>query len=263
MDLVSTLLGRPEAAAALTTPVVLVPGPGMLLGGRRAATVRGGGRAGQPTGAAAQSAASATLTRVAQAIAALGVPAERIQSASVVLFPETRTDPETNQVRTVGFRAEQTLTVTTPNLAQVGPIIDAAVSQGANIVENISFTVREPTQAQLAAIGLASRDAQLQAVVLARQFGLALTGVRRVSTSLAAPPIPLRLGVQFAVAAPTPIFPGQQTIPPRGAAENPAPPVSRSNKTRPAAPGARGPIPSNSSCRGRRRRGVSGRRPAG
>ena len=212
MDLVSTLLGRPEAAAALTTPVVQVTGTGMLMVVPTEATVTVGVRAVQPTAAAAQSAASATLTRVAQAIAALGVPAERIQSASVVLFPETRTDPETNQVHTVGFRAEQTLTVTTPNLAQVGPIIDAAVSQGANIVENISFTVREPTQAQLAAIGLASRDAQLQAVVLARQFGLALTGVRRVSTSLAAPPIPLRLGVQFAVAVPTPIFPGQQTI---------------------------------------------------
>jgi len=203
MDQLSLASQRAGAGAT-----VRVTGTGMLMAAPTEARITVGVRSVQPSAQAAQAAATDVIRRVAQAIQALGVPPQQLQSTSVVLVPETRTDPTTNEVRTVGFRAEQTLAVTTSDLAQVGPIIDAAVAAGANVVENISFSVREPNQLQLVAIALASRDAQARALVLAQQFGLTLTGVRQVSTTVATPPIPL-FAVQFAA---TPIFPGQQTI---------------------------------------------------
>lgn len=208
MDQFVTITGRPSAAMA---PTVSVTGTGMLRVAPTQAQITIGVSSVQPTAQAAQSAVTDTINRVAQAMAALGVPPQQLQTASVILTPETRVEPSTNQVQTVGFRAEQTITVTTNNLTQVGPIIDAAVAGGANVVQSISFSVAEPNRAQLLAIALASRDAQVRAMLLAQQFGLTLTGVRSVSTSLATPPVPF-FAAQFAVAAPTPIFPGQQTI---------------------------------------------------
>lgn len=70
----------------------------------------------------------------------------------------------------IGYEARNTVSVITPNLDQVGEIIDVATKAGANSVEGISFILREDSPAQGEGLGIATRQAMAKAEAIAQSL---------------------------------------------------------------------------------------------
>lgn len=70
----------------------------------------------------------------------------------------------------IGYEARNTVTVITPDLNQVGALIDAATKAGANSVEGISFILREDSPAQGQGLGIATRQAMAKAEAIAQSL---------------------------------------------------------------------------------------------
>lgn len=70
----------------------------------------------------------------------------------------------------IGYEAKNTVTVITPDLNQVGNLIDAATKNGANSVEGISFILREDSPAQGNGLGIATLQAMAKAEAIAQSL---------------------------------------------------------------------------------------------
>ena len=160
-------------------------------------------------------AANATLSqKVADALKAKLGDTGKIQTGSYNLMPDYRQRQGESTAEIVGYRAANSVTVETRALDRVGALIDAAISAGANRVDSVSFTLRDQSAPRNEAIAKAAADALSQARALAAALGVKLKRVLRASTT--AEPRPVRfMGMAAArmSAEPTPITPGQITVP--------------------------------------------------
>jgi len=151
-------------------------------------------------GAAYQQTAT-VLNQVVRALLALSIPQDQIQTAQVGL------DPVYERERLVGYPGSATLRVTLTDLGAVGATIDSAVAAGANVVQGVSFSVRDTHRPGDAAMTLAVQDAQRQALLLSRALGVRLGLLWRVD----AEPTPGPIFPTFARAAAfeaIPVLPG-------------------------------------------------------
>jgi uncharacterized protein YggE len=71
----------------------------------------------------------------------------------------------------VGYEAQNTITVTTENLDQVGALIDAATKAGANGVRGISFVLRDESTKRGDSLGTATKQAMAKAEAIAASLG--------------------------------------------------------------------------------------------
>jgi uncharacterized protein YggE len=171
------------------------------------------------TTAADAAAANAKLSqKVADALKAKLGDTGKIQTGSYNLMPDYRQRPGELNSQIVGYQAANSVTVDTTALDRVGPLIDAAISAGANRVDSVSFTLRDQSGPRNEAIAKAAADALSQARALAAALGVKLKRVLRASTT--AEPQPIRFmgmgAARMAMAAPaepTPISPGQVRVP--------------------------------------------------
>lgn len=70
----------------------------------------------------------------------------------------------------LGYEVKNTVTVSINDLNQVGAVIDAATTAGANSVEGISFIVGEDSPAQGDALAVATRQAMAKAEAIAKSL---------------------------------------------------------------------------------------------
>ena len=117
----------------------------------------------------------------------------------------------------VGYRARNSITVKTDAFDLLGPLIDAAVSAGANRVNFIEFGLQNDTQARGEAIAMAAKDAIAQAHALAAALGVKLGPVLKASTVVERiwprPVYQARAMTMGAVQVETPITPSEVTVP--------------------------------------------------
>ncbi|WP_204599968.1 SIMPL domain-containing protein [Clostridium pascui] len=111
-----------------------------------------------------------------------------------------------------GYRVTNILSVTIRDLPKVGQIIDAAVYKGANRVDNIKFTVENPSPyyskaLSLAIINAVNKARQVENTLKVNMFKIPYKIIEQSSTEN------IREVADFKVlAATTPILPGQITI---------------------------------------------------
>jgi uncharacterized protein YggE len=168
------------------------------------------------TAAQAASQNASLAQKIAAALRAKLGDTGRIQTGSYNLMPDYRQKNGEVSPQVIGYRAVNTVTVETTALDRVGPLIDAAIAAGANRIDSVSFTLRDESGPRNEAIAKAAADAMGQARALAAALGVKLKRVMRATTN--AEPRPIRfmgMGARMAGAAsePTPISPGQVTIP--------------------------------------------------
>jgi uncharacterized protein YggE len=111
-----------------------------------------------PSAAQAMSLDSQRMWTVVAARLALGIPRTQIQTEGYSLYPNTDT-----RGRIVSFSVDDTLLVETSHLSLVGPMLGAAVSHGANMVESVQFGVANPSSLERQTQVLALDDARAQA----------------------------------------------------------------------------------------------------
>jgi uncharacterized protein YggE len=140
----------------------------------------------------------------------------KVQTGGYSLNPDYSSRPGREQPVIIGYNAQNSITVETPDLKGVGALIDGAVAAGANRINYLNFGLKDDAKARADAIAVASRNAQTQAQALAQALGVRLGRVIKATTVAQVRPFPVpmeRMGVAMAAQAPTPVEPGEVSVP--------------------------------------------------
>jgi uncharacterized protein YggE len=165
--------------------------------------------------AAAASAENATkLQAVLTALRALGLSNDQLSTVNYNVYPEQRYE-QGKEPEIVGYNVTNTILVEVRKLTQVGPVIDAALSHGANMITSLQFFASNTEAARRTAIGQAIEKARADAEAAARAAHGSLGTLLEINVG-AYSPTPPRPMVMFKTAnaaqADTPINPGEDTI---------------------------------------------------
>ena len=156
-------------------------------------------------------------TAVIARLRSLGIPAERITTVGYSVQPEYNRsrDPDVNEPRVIGYVARNTVRADVHTMAQVGPVIDAALAAGANSLGALDmYSSREDAVRRTAltnAVAVARADAEAMASAAGGRLGPLL---ELTSGGFFRPPQPYEAMARGAAMqqADTPISPGEQTV---------------------------------------------------
>lgn len=131
------------------------------------------------TAGAAMDANRAVMNRVFDAIAALSIPKDAVQTSGFSLEPEyPPEDPKNPQPREInGYAVSNSVNVTLADITMAGAVLDALISAGANQSAGVSFSVKNPHPLLVAARSAAARDALERARTYAHEVGVELGSV--------------------------------------------------------------------------------------
>ncbi|HYB91639.1 MAG TPA: SIMPL domain-containing protein [Candidatus Binataceae bacterium] len=167
-----------------------------------------------PTAAEASSRNAALAAKVVSALESKLGDKGKVWTGGYSLTPEYDERQKREKPNIVGYKAENSITVETADMAILGSLIDSAVAAGANRVNYVNFSLKDDTKARSEAIAKASRDATAQAQALAAALGVRLKRIIKASTESAERPVRIAQGIGAVMAmAPTPIEPSQLTVP--------------------------------------------------
>ena len=198
------LPGTISTSPALAHTVVVM-GQGTTEAAPDQALITVGAQVTRATAQDAQAQASAVMNRVVQQIVALGVPRERLQTVEISLSPQHQ--PNSDQIS--GYSAVQRVRALVDDLNLVGRVLDAAVSAGANLLDGVSFALRDPAPIRARALAAAVQDARATANALAGAAGV--SNLRLVRLEEVGPGQPLRAAFQAAPQA-VPVLGGTLSI---------------------------------------------------
>lgn len=167
-------------------------------------------------GSSASEALAANSTRMTQVVAALkreGIADKNIQTSNLSLnpvyarpkrLPDGSYEEQTQRI--VGYQATNTVSVRQRKLADMGKVIDALVSAGANQVNGPSFALAEPDAAQDEARLAAMKEVRARADLYTRASGLKVARIVSISEAGGYSPQPVMYARKEAmdVAAPAP-----------------------------------------------------------
>jgi len=134
----------------------------------------------KPTPIEAYNALSESINKVADAVKAKGVKEDNIRTSVFQLSPEYNWTQERGQ-ELVGYRATNTLSITTQDLDKVADLIQATVEAGANDLRGINFTVKDTEKLLEEALKAAVADAKAKAELVAGEFGDKIARVQSVT----------------------------------------------------------------------------------
>jgi uncharacterized protein len=166
-----------------------------------------------PTAAAAATENALKQKAIFDALHALGLESDQLSTVNYNVFPEQRYEPNKEPV-VIGYNVTNTLLVDVKKLSQVGPVIDAALSKGANMITSLQFYASNTEDARRTAIATAVRKARLDAEAAAAAAGGSVGALLEVSIGAyyAPPPRPMVMARASGGEADTPINPGEQTL---------------------------------------------------
>lgn len=212
---ISTPLSAQNSDSRATQPQISVSSRGEVKVNPDRATIQISVQTKAATAATAASENASKLTAVIKALKGLGLRDKDISTSDYSVVPEQRYEPNKEPV-VVGYNVTNTLAVDVVSLKLVGPVIDAALSKGANMVTSLQFFSSNTEAARRDAIGLAIQSARSDAEAAAKAAGGSLGGLLEVSIGSysAPPPRPFDAKTRMAMASAeqTPIAGGEQTV---------------------------------------------------
>jgi uncharacterized protein len=145
------------------------------------------------------------------ALLAAGIAESEIQTSGYTLGtePQDVTATAGEKQKAPVFLSSNTVTVNLNNTADVGRVLDAAVSAGSNSIQEVTFDLQDPGPQRDQALTLAILDAQRKAMVAAKAAGVKLERVLEISEGYGYVAAASR-NAAFDVAAP--ILPGKMEI---------------------------------------------------
>lgn len=168
------------------------------------------------TKAATAAAAGAENARrqnaVLSSLRSLGLSNDQLSTVDYNVSPEYRYDQGRSTL--TGYTVTNTVVADIRDLKQLGAILDAALSNGANLVSSLDFYSSNTDAARRQAVSEAVTRARAEAEVAARAAGGTLGSLVHmdiVNSSSAPPPRPM-YAMAAKAAESTPINPGQQTL---------------------------------------------------
>lgn len=153
------------------------------------------------------------MTAVMAALKAAGIADKDVQTAGISIYPQYRYErDEAPQV--TGYQASNTVNVVLRDMKNIGPVLDALVSQGVNQLNGPEFSIEKPDALLDDARAKAVQKARARAEVLAKAAGVKVKRVLSISENASFSPPPMRPMMAKASfssmdAAPTPVAAGE------------------------------------------------------
>lgn len=200
-------------AAAQTTPprTLTMTGTGNAKAAPDMADISAGVTSTAPTAAAALAANTQAMNRVLAALERLGVARRNIQTSNFSVAPEYANRLPNEQPRLSGYRVSNQLHVILDEVSRVGTVLDALVTAGANQMNGLNFTFKDPAPLLARARADAVADAKLRAQQYAAAAGLTLGPIQSLTEGGAETPRPM-YRVMAMAAAPAPIEAGEESV---------------------------------------------------
>lgn len=195
-------------------PQITVTGHGEIKVSPDRATIQVSVQTRAATAAAAAAENASKQQSVLAALRALGLTNDQLSTVNYNVYPEQRYQEGKDPV-IVGYNVTNTILVDVRKLNQVGPVIDAALAHGANMIASLQFYSSATDVARRSAIAAAIENAHADAEAAARAAHGTLGALLELSVGSYAPPPPrpmvmMRMGAT--ASADTPINPGEETV---------------------------------------------------
>ena len=204
-----------QAISAPFEPQIAVTGRGEIKVSPDRATIQISVQTRGPTAAAAAAENANKLQSVLSALRALGLTNDQLSTINYNVYPEQRYVPDKEPV-IIGYNVTNTVLADVRRLNQVGPVIDAALSHGANMITSLQFYASNTEAARRTAIASAIEKARADAEAAARAANGSLGGLLEINIGAYAPPPPrpmmMMKAAGVAAQADTPINPGEETL---------------------------------------------------
>jgi len=206
-------------AAALAVPAwaadprtLAMPGHGEIRGTPDMAQITAGVTTNATTAAQALAANSARMKTVFAALEKLGVPEKNIQTTSFFVSPQYTNGDNNSPRRLTGYQVNNDVSVRLEDVSKLGGTLDALVQAGANQMNGISFSIRNPAPLLEKARAEAIADARTRAETYAKAAGVSLGPILSISEGGTEAPRPMyRMAVAMA-AAPVSVAAGEQSV---------------------------------------------------
>ncbi|MDZ4136162.1 MAG: SIMPL domain-containing protein [Paracoccaceae bacterium] len=217
--LLATALALPIAlqaagpALAQQRPAITVTGEGRVDAAPDVATISLGVTTEGATATQAMAANSAELARVLANLRAAGIAERDLQTSGLSLNPNWNSSAPGMSPVIAGYVASNMLSVRVRALDTLGAVLDAAVKDGANALNGVSFGLADPAPALDEARRRAVADARARAVLLTGAAGVNLGAVMSITEGggYAAPQPMFRLERSMAADA-VPVAAGEVSI---------------------------------------------------
>ncbi len=129
----------------------------------------------------AQATVNEKIAAIKQALLDAGVQETEINTDSINIYANYDYSDNTEVI--VGYTANNSLSVRTTDIDNVGALIDATFAAGANTLDNVQFTVQDDSEAREQALTKAVEDARRKADVLAAAAGMQVTAIESIAES--------------------------------------------------------------------------------
>lgn len=214
--LLAPLAGHAQDSRAPIDPIpqIAVTGRGEIKISPDRATIQVSVQTKAVTAAAAAAENATKQQAVLSALRALGLGNDQLSTINYNVYPEQRYEQNKEPV-IVGYNVTNTILVDVRKLNQVGPVIDAALSHGANMITSLQFYASNTEAARRTAIASAIEKARADAEAAARAARGSLGTLLEINiAAYSPPPRPMMMArVANAMAqADTPINPGEETL---------------------------------------------------
>ena len=167
------------AQAAEEPPILSVSGSGMVQGAPDQAAITLGVVTQAETAAEAQQENAVKATAIRNALTALGIEDSDIKTEEYNFRPEYSREGVERVV--VGYTASNTMHVRVRNVAVVGDVVDAVLTNGANTIHSLDFSIRDTDELRKRALESAVKDARSKADAIAHALGKSIVGVHHVT----------------------------------------------------------------------------------
>src|SRR6266566_3095109 len=211
-----TTQAQDTRATIETIPQIAVTGRGEVKVTPDRATIQVSVQTRAVSAAAAASENATKQQSVLAALRTLGLQNDQLSTINYNVYPEQRYEQGKEPV-IVAYNVTNTILVDVRKLNQVGPVIDAALSHGANMITSLQFYASNTETARRSAIATAIEKARADAEAAARAAHGTLGTLLEINIGSYSPPPPrpmmMMMGRAAGVAqAETPINPGEETL---------------------------------------------------
>jgi uncharacterized protein len=181
--ILATSLSLPMVGAALaeSPATISVSGEGRVATSPDMATISLGVTTFGDTAAAAMAMNSEELAKVMANLTAAGIEAKDIQTTGLMLNPNWSYDSSGTTGTINGYTAMNMVNVRVRALDGLGGVLDAAVKDGVNTLNGLTFGIADPQPVNDEARKLAVADAVRKAGLLAEAAGVKLGAVTAIS----------------------------------------------------------------------------------
>ncbi len=197
-----------------STNGITVTGEGKVTGTPDLAVITLGVSTTQPTVAEARDQAATTMQALIDTVKANGVAEKDIQTTQLSIYPQYDYSMG-GTGKLVGYQITNTVTVKVRDINKTSDVLDAAVTAGGDMtqVQNISFTIDDPSSLKDQAREMAVNDAKAHAQRLADTAGVKLGDPVSISEASATPyPVAQYAAIAPAAGASTPIEAGELDV---------------------------------------------------